>query len=100
MIEIRANPTKIEVIHNSIEYGILDSEYSMGKKYTIKITASEGVIDVYHNDLNNSKISVPCNSTGNYFKVGTYTQSNPSKGDDPDDYSEVWVYSLDVVHSA
>lgn len=65
----------------------------------MKIVAVNGTIHVFYNDLKTAKVLIPCKATGNYFKVGAYTQSNPTKGDKPDAFSEVWLYSAYVQHS-
>jgi Alginate lyase len=72
----------------------------MGTKYWLKITAVNSKISVYYNDQCKPKFTMPYAAGGNYFKIGAYTQSNPSKGDSPTDYSEVWVYSVNVTHKA
>jgi poly(beta-D-mannuronate) lyase len=45
-------------------------------------------------------VKIPAKNKGCYFKAGAYTQSNPSKGDKVDAYSEVWIYKVDVTHTA
>jgi hypothetical protein len=44
-------------------------------------------------------LSIPSNAVGNYFKVGAYVQSNPSRGDKPDAFGEVVVYNATVKHT-
>ncbi|MBL8993880.1 MAG: polysaccharide lyase family 7 protein, partial [Spirochaetia bacterium] len=44
------------------------------------------------------KVDYANTNKGCYFKAGCYTQSNPSKGDDPNDYGRVVIRSLKVFH--
>jgi hypothetical protein len=49
--------------------------------------------------MNKPALLIASKSNTNYFKVGSYVQSNPSRGDKPDAYGEVWVYNATVKHT-
>lgn len=94
---IRLSKNILEVVHNSVIYGILDENYKLGSKYTMSILAKEGEITVTYN--NTKKIIIkPKNSKANYFKLGMYTQSNVSKGDKAKTYGKVEIYDCLVIH--
>jgi hypothetical protein len=85
--------------HNGTEWGQdLDSHYILGTKFTLKVVASGGYVDIYYNGT--MKVHQAISSTGDYFKAGDYTQSNIVKGQDaPGAYGEVDLYALSVTHS-
>ena len=99
VIEVRLTGKLLEVIHDSKHYGTLDSNYTLGTKFTLQIKASGGVIEVYYNDLTHPKVKITKSASGCYFKIGCYTQSNLSKGDVAGAYAENWVYSVKVTHT-
>ncbi|MCR8630971.1 polysaccharide lyase family 7 protein [Paenibacillus radicis (ex Xue et al. 2023)] len=78
---------------------LLDSNYTLGTVFTVKVTASGGVLSYEYNGQ-----TVPYtqtkNATGCYFKIGNYTQSNDTTapGESPDAYAENWVYAYNVTH--
>ena len=86
--------------------GVLDPHYVLGAPYTVEITASAAGIRVtYHGTPQAGGaparvVTLQPTGRGWYFKVGCYTQSNPSTGDDPAAYGEVIVYRLAVRHTA
>lgn len=90
---------ELDVNHNGTIWGsLLDTNYVLGTKFTLKVVASNGFIDIYYNGV--QKVHQPVSTTGNYFKAGNYTQSNIVKGQDqPGAYGEVIIYSLKVTHS-
>ena len=98
-IEIGLRGTKLIAFHDSKIYGVLDDNYQLGTKFTLKLVVEHDTTDVYYNDMTKPKIkSVPTKFHGCYWKAGCYTQSNTTKGDSPDDYAEVHIYSLKVEH--
>jgi len=76
----------------------LDNNYAPGTPYTIQMSASDGHIIIYYNGV--QKFDFANTTTGCYFKVGAYTQSNVSKGDAASAYGQVIVYNLHVTHSS
>ncbi|MFD0677997.1 MULTISPECIES: polysaccharide lyase family 7 protein [unclassified Paenibacillus] len=84
---------------NNTHAYLLDSNYTLGTVFTVKVTASGGVLSYEYNGQ-----TVPYtqtkNATGCYFKIGNYTQSNDTTapGESPDAYAENWVYAYNVTH--
>ena len=77
--------------------GCLDANYKLGNPYDLKIVASNGKIDIYYNGL--LKGSFTSSAAECYFKVGNYTQSNLSKGDQASAYGETVLYGVKVAHA-
>lgn len=89
---------RLYVNHNGKQYGSdLDSNYVLGTKFNLEILASNGYVDVYYNGAR--QVHQKLEDSGDYFKAGCYTQSNPSKGDSPAAYGEVDIYSIKVTHT-
>jgi hypothetical protein len=90
---------KLNVNHNGTTWGSdLDDAYVLGTKFTLKVVAGGGYIDVYYNGV--QKVHEASSTSGDYFKAGDYTQSNIVKGKDaPGAYGEVIIYSLNVIHN-
>ena len=82
--------------NGSEQSNCLDNNYTMGTAYNLQIVASGGHITIWYNGV--QKFDFTNNSSGDYFKAGSYTQSNTSKGDAPDAYGEVDIYDLQVTH--
>jgi hypothetical protein len=76
----------------------LTSSYTLGTRFSIKFEASGGKTNVYYNG--NLVYTLDKNYDNAYFKAGVYTQSNCSKEDvcSSDNYGEVTIYSLSVLH--
>lgn len=95
---------------------ILDTNYTLGKKFNVKFVASGGKTMIYYNGsvVNNAGSSTPfalSKAYSNaYFKAGAYTQSycmyingvKTEKGVEtncsPNNYGEAIIYKLDVTH--
>lgn len=78
--------------------GELVSGYQLGMYVDLKIVVSGGTFNLYANGALKASRSRP--SSGMYFKAGSYPQSNPSKGDDPNAYSQVRISKLAVKHAS
>lgn len=78
---------------------LLDSNYTLGTLFTVKIIVANGVI---HYEYNGQTVpyTQTKNTTGCFFKIGNYTQSNDSTapGESPDAYAENLVYAYSVTH--
>ncbi len=98
VVMIRLEGSYLFVEGDGDDLGVLDSSYTLGEEFTVRLVASGGVIDVYYNDLTTPAVTVARARTGCYFKAGAYTQSNTSKGDVATDYGEVEIRSLVVTH--
>lgn len=90
-------PAHLYVEHNGDDYGDLDTAYRLGSAFTVTFTVTGGHIRVSYNGV--PKVDHATSSTGDYFKAGCYTQSNTSRGDQPDAYAQVIIYRLTVTHS-
>jgi len=95
VIEIRHSGDFVEVFHDDIKYGKLITNYKLGDKYSASIEVSNGKIAIHSGS---TSIIVPTKSKNCYFKLGCYVQSNVSKGDSPEEYGEVKLYSVEVKH--
>ena len=96
VIMIRLEDRRLFVERNKFGDVILDQNYKLGTKFTVKIEAHDGHIKVWYDA--ELKMDWEYSKDGCYFKAGCYTQSNTSKGDDPESYGEVLIYSLKVEH--
>lgn len=94
---------RLEGTHLFVEYDdgesefTLDEHYQLGTPYELRITAAAGRVQVYYNGTLAG--DVPLAGDGWYFKAGTYTQSNPERGEAPEAAGEVVIYRLDVQHT-
>ncbi|MGB1015367.1 MAG: polysaccharide lyase family 7 protein [Nannocystaceae bacterium] len=98
IVMIRLEGARLFVEADGDELGDLDSDYTLGSEFTVRIHAEDGVVDIYYNNLDAPVVSYSIDAKGCYFKAGVYTQSNPDKGDSPDDYGEVEMFDLLVEH--
>jgi hypothetical protein len=77
----------------------LDDDYALGSPYTLNVRAAGGVMKVEYSGAGTSRsLSSSLERDGCYFKAGCYTQSNPSKGDDPAAIGRTQVTALAVTH--
>jgi len=91
-------PHHLYAEHNGTDYGDLDTNYQLGTVFTAQFDISGGHIRISYNGV--PKVDRAVSSSGDYFKAGCYTQSNTSKGDAPDAYAQVVIYTLVVTHSS
>lgn len=76
----------------------IDPAYQLGTPYDLMITAAEGRIEIcYNGEL---EAEIPKQGSGWYFKTGSYVQSNPERGEQPDAVGQVVTYTLRVEHSS
>lgn len=95
---VRLDGARLWVKSDGEDAGVLDPDYALGTEFTLRITAADGRIDVYYDDLTHPAVSVPYAASGCFFKAGAYAQSNTEYGDAPDAYAEVQIRSLVVTH--
>lgn len=103
---IRLENNRLFVEAEGEDVGLLDANYQLGSRFTIKIEAENDIIKVYYNqdekvtyDVKDSPTTTGNSKHGCYFKAGMYTQSNTEKGDKPTAYGESEIYDLVVTHS-
>ena len=75
----------------------LDDSYELGTPYEVTLTVADGVITIGYEGR--TVATERHTGSGNYFKTGAYTQSNPDRGDEPGAYGEVLLHSASVRHS-
>jgi poly(beta-D-mannuronate) lyase len=95
MVRLERNHLFVEA--DGKEIGDLETNYTLGTRFTVVIEASNGRIKISYNGV--QKVDYEYSGTGNYFKAGCYTQSNTSKGDTPESYGEATLYSISVSHT-
>lgn len=80
----------------------LDSNYTLGKRFSVKFEVKDGKTNVFYNNSYEPVYVLDKSYTGAYFKAGAYTQSNCSKEDssscNSDNYGEVVIYQLSVSY--
>ena len=76
----------------------IDTNWSVGQKFTMKTVISGGRLKFYYNDMSNTNqsIAVP-NLSQVHFKIGDYCQSSQSQ-DPSTDYCKVAVSALSFSH--
>lgn len=96
VIVVRLEYPKLFVDINGKDGPVLDANYQLGKRFTVKFEAKGGKISVYYNGSSSPAYVLNKKSSGNYFKAGAYTQSNCSKEKDcsSNNYGEVKIYRL------
>ena len=98
VIMVRLEGEHLFVEGGGQELGDLDPAYRLGTPFTLSIRAAGGRIAVFYDDTGIPKVDIDSVTDGCYFKIGAYTQSNPSRGDAPDAYGEVVVRDLTLTH--
>lgn len=94
---IRLDGDRLHVVHRDQSVAVLDPHYPLGTTFTVRIAAGDGYIDVYYNNARAAHIAA--SRTGCYFKAGCYLQTNPSRGDAPNDYGQVEIFDLRLIHT-
>jgi hypothetical protein len=81
----------------------LDSNYVLGKRFTIKYVVSDGKTSVYYNGSSTPVYLLTQKYSSAYFKAGAYTQSNcATEGNkslcNDNNFGEVVIYHLTMQH--
>jgi hypothetical protein len=100
VIVIRLEYPKLFVDINGKQGPVLDPNYTLGKKFTIKFVAAGGKINIFYNGGSQPAYTLSKKGAGYYFKAGAYIQSNCSKEKNCSSYNygEVVIYKLEVQH--
>lgn len=102
VIVIRLELPKLFVDINGTDGPVLDANYTLGKRFSVKFVANGGKTSIYYNNASTPSYVLSQNYTGAYFKAGVYTQSNCSKelSSDcvSDNYGEVKIWNVWVTH--
>lgn len=98
VVVIRLEYPKLFIDINGATGPTLDSNYILGKRFSVKFVASDGTINIFYNGQATPALSLKKASAGNYFKAGSYTQSNCSKEKDcsNSNFGEVVIYKLEI----
>jgi hypothetical protein len=95
----RSTKFVIDVFHDKIIYGVLNPDYKLGDKYTIKVVAKKGSIKIFYEDMQTPKLNIPARYDTCFFKAGSYIQCNPTAhGAMLDETTESWIYALNIQH--
>lgn len=97
VIMIRLENKLLFVERGGKNVATLDSSYDLGKVFTVRIVAEDKHIQVFYEGA--AKATIDVSGDDYYFKAGCYLQSTVANGNAPDDYAEVKIYQLSVVHS-
>lgn len=102
VLVIRLEYPKLFVNVDGENVATLDSEYTLGKRFTVRLEVFGGKTDVFYNNSVSPVYTFISDYSEAYFKVGAYTQSNCTKEEprfcSDDNYGEVVVYGLNVSH--
>ena len=103
IIVVRLNYPTLHVRIDRTNVYTLDSNYTLGKRFTVKFVVSDGLTKVYYNNGIDPVYTLNKRYSDAYFKTGVYTQSNCSKEGSPslcndNNYGEVIVYQAAVTH--
>ncbi|QQS60856.1 MAG: polysaccharide lyase family 7 protein [Candidatus Moraniibacteriota bacterium] len=82
---------------------VLDANYTLGKRFTVKFVAEKGKTSIYYNKQDDPVYVLDLDYSEAYFKAGVYTQSNCKTEEDKkycqsDNYGEVILYNVEVIH--
>jgi poly(beta-D-mannuronate) lyase len=95
MVRLYGKQLVVDAADSSVRL-LLDSDYQLGQRFTVSITASKGAITVVYNG--NRTVTHRHSGSDMYFKAGCYTLSNTSY-DRADRFGEVVIYKLGVSHA-
>lgn len=104
VIVIRLEYPKLFIDINGADGPVLDSGYTLGKRFTVKFEVSNGQTRIYYNNSTTPSHTLNKNYSGAYFKAGAYTQSNCESDKEgsalckSDNYGEVVIYKATVTH--
>ncbi|MDF1825799.1 MAG: polysaccharide lyase family 7 protein [Verrucomicrobiales bacterium] len=96
LLMVRLEGEKLFLERHDAEDFVLLEDYKPGTFVKLMLIADNGRIRVFLAGKQLTEWKVEAENL--YFKVGCYTQSNPDKGDKPDDYAETEFKSVYVMH--
>jgi hypothetical protein len=81
---------------------LLDGNYTLGKRFTVKFIVNNGQTKIYYNDSTAPVFTLNKKYSKSYFKAGVYTQSNCLKEEsgncNDQNFGEVILYDVQVSH--
>lgn len=99
VVEIRLEGARLLAEYDDGDGSVeIDPDYRLGTPYDLEIVAADGRVLVSYNGV--QAADLPLSGDGWYFKVGSYVQSNPDRGEAPDAVGTVVVTGLRVSHES
>lgn len=98
VLMIRLEGEKLFIEREPFERVMFNRRYKLGTPFEIFMQSGDGKILVWFN--NELKLDWDIALKGCYYKVGCYTQSNVSKGDQPESYGEVILYDVAIQQAS
>ncbi len=95
LMMIRLEGNKLFIERNGVGDVMLTRDYKLGTPFRLRVAAGEGRVRVWYEGQPSMDWQVQ--RAGCYFKAGCDTQSNPSKGDQPESYGEVLIQRLEIT---
>lgn len=96
VLMVRLEDDTLFIERNNATDVILDTEYELGDRFTLRIEVQDGRVKAWHDSDEVMDWKVKAKRC--YFKVGCYTQSNRELEAKPGSCGEVVVYSMRVDH--
>lgn len=94
LLMVRVEDHKLFIERSDAKDIRLDSRYELGKRFTLRLVATEGRIRAWYNGQ--EKMDWKVKQKKCYFKAGCYTQSNYKKEKRKGSYGEVAIYRLEL----
>jgi hypothetical protein len=101
MTVFRVEGRKLWITDGDTAHGHLVTDaFHLGTRYSLKIEVSGGKTSYWYNG-DKVDFTLPNDDSGNYFKAGSYLQSNPesASGEARDEFAEAVIFELKVSHS-
>lgn len=103
LLVVRLEGQKLYLTRGGENLTILDNNYVLGRRFTVKFEVSEGKIATYYNNNSEPVHILEKKVNQAYFKVGVYTQSNCETEElaelcSTDNYGEVIIYQAQITH--
>lgn len=103
IIVFRLEFPKLHVNVNGKNEKVLDANYTLGKRFSVKFEVNQDKTNVYYNGSSTPDYVLDRSYSNAYFKAGAYTQSNCEREGladlcRSDNYGEVIIYQTSVTH--
>jgi len=101
MTVFRVEGKKLWITDGDTAHGhLVTDDFRLGTRYSLKIEVSGGKTRYWYNG-NEIDFTLPNNDSANYFKAGSYLQSNDDSapGESTSEFAEAVIYELKVSHS-
>lgn len=102
VIVVRLEDKKLFLEIGGLDGPILDANYTLGKRFTVKFEVKDNKTSIYYNNALTPVHTLAKSYSGAYFKAGAYTQSNctteSSNLCSDNNYGEVLLYKVEITH--